>query len=87
MLQIEAQLAQMLSFTYANTDGRTKIDTFRGMVQLRSEGRRLANAVARMLGMRGVRCDMFAPGTPIADDDPWRDPFVSPTFSEWRKGP
>lgn len=78
----------MISFTFAagKQDDAT-VDTFRGMVQLRSEGRRLANRMARMLGMRGVRADVFSPGTPITDDDPWKDPFVYSNIEHWRQGP
>ena len=88
LLAIDSQLTAMISFTFAagKQDDAT-VDTFRGMVQLRSEGRRLANRMARMLGMRGVRADVFSPGTPITDDDPWKDPFVYSNIEHWRQGP
>jgi len=78
----------MWQFTFAagKQDDAT-VDTFRGMVQLRIEGRRLANALARMLGMRGVRADVFSQGTPILDDDPFGEPFAYSNAEHWRQGP
>lgn len=73
-----------IAFAVQADSGEARIDTFRASVQLKMEGRRLALRLARMLGMRGVRCDVFGTGEVITDD-PWRDPFVYPTFTEWRR--
>jgi hypothetical protein len=72
LVMIDAQLSAMWGFTFAagKQDDAT-VDTYRGMVQLCREGRRLANRLARMLGMKGVRADMFSPGTPVVDNDPF----------------
>jgi hypothetical protein len=84
LLAIEAQCSSMWGFTFAaEADGEAKIDTYRGMIQLRAEGRRLCHALARMLGMKGVRADVFSPGTPIKDDDP----FSYSDLEHWRRGP
>lgn len=89
LLQIESNIARLDSFLGALSvdEDATRVDTFRETVRLRIEGRRLANQLARMLGMRGVRADVFSPGTPITDDDPWGDPFVYSNMEHWRGGP
>jgi hypothetical protein len=52
------------------TDG-AQLDTFKGMVQLRSEGRRLVNGICRAMGLKGPRSDAFAAATPNPDGDPF----------------
>jgi hypothetical protein len=85
LLAVDAQLSQMWQFSFAlkADGGDAEIDTFRASVQLRGEGRRLANRLAKMLGMRGVRADVFSPGTPVLDDDP----FTNSNLEHWRGGP
>lgn len=83
LLTIEQQLSVMWSFSFANKADEAVVDTYRGMVQLRQEGRRLCNAMARMLGMRGVRCDVFSAGNAVVDDDP----FSYSDMSHWTRGP
>lgn len=85
LLTIEQLLSNLWPIAFAiNADnGEARIDTFRAMVQLRGEGRRLAHSLARMLGMRGVRADMFAPAPVIIDDNP----FSYDNMQHWRTGP
>lgn len=83
LVAIEAQLSSMWGFTFASTADEAKVDTYRGMIQLRSEGRRLAHSLARMLGMRGVRADVFSPGQAVIDDNP----FSYDNLQHWRGGP
>lgn len=72
LLALEAQLQVMWPFTFAaGKQDEASVDTYRGMLQLRSEGRRLCHSLAKMLGMKGVRADIFSPGTPVLDDDPF----------------
>lgn len=92
LLAIETQLSQLWTIAFVTkADNEADVDPFRAMVHLRAEGRRLANSLARMLGMRGVRADVFSPGTPIKDDDPWTStqegPFVYGDYQAWRRGP
>jgi hypothetical protein len=72
LLTIEQQLAGMWGFTFAagKQDDAT-VDTYRAMIQLRSEGRRMVRALARHLGMKGPRIDMFAGGAGIGDGEPF----------------
>ena len=62
LLGIDQQLQQLWGFTFATTagNGQARVDTWRGMVQLRAEGKRLAFTLARALGMRAVRADVFS---------------------------
>jgi hypothetical protein len=73
LLSLEAKLQTMWDFTFAlkADSGEAQIDTARGMMQLRQEGRRLCHAMARMMGMRGVRVDVFSASPIIKDDDPF----------------
>lgn len=74
LLTVEQLLSNLWPIAFAvNADGgEARIDTYRAMVQLRSEGRRLAHGLARMLGMIGVRADIFSPGSPVVNDDPFQ---------------
>lgn len=71
LLEIEQKSSAMWGITFASKADEATIDTYRGMIQLRSEGRRLCHALAKMLGMKGVRADVFSPGTPVLNDDPF----------------
>ena len=63
--------------------GEVEIDPAREMVRLRMEGRRLSHQLARMLGMKGVRADMFSASPVITDSDP----FAYSDLEHWRGGP
>lgn len=84
LIQIEANIAQQDLFLGAmEADNEVKIDPVREIKRLRSEGRRLAHALARMLGMRGVRADMFSAAPVVIDDDP----FSYSDMQHWRGTP
>jgi hypothetical protein len=84
LIQIEANIAQQDIFLGASeADKEIRVDPVREIKRLRSEGRRLAHALARMLGMRGVRADMFSASPVISDDDP----FSYSDLHHWRGGP
>lgn len=63
--------------------GEVQIDPVREVGRLRQEGRRLCHQLARMLGMRGVRADIFA-SSPVIHDE---DPFAYEDLMHWRRGP
>ena len=48
---------------------------------LRKEGRRLCHGLARMLGMKGVRADVFSSAPVILDDDP----FAYDNLQHWKR--
>ena len=85
LLAIEQQCAQLWSIAFVTSaDGQDAvIDVARGIAILRKEGRRLCHGLARMLGMRGVRADIFAQSPVIKDDDP----FSYSDLEHWRRGP
>jgi hypothetical protein len=83
LLALEQQCSAMWGFTFAAKADEATVDTFRGVVQLRIEGGRLCHALARMLGMKGVRANVFAPGPTIMDDNP----FAYDNPEHWRGGP
>jgi len=85
MVQIESNIATQDSFlgTMKADGGEVEIDPVRETKRLRSEGRRMAHALARMLGMRGVRADMFS-ASPVVTDD---DPFSYSDMQHWRGTP
>jgi hypothetical protein len=84
LLQIESQIASMDDLLgVLEAVGDAKLDTVRETKRLRSEGRRLAHGLARMMGMRGVRADMFS-AAPIVTDD---DPFSYSDMEHWRGYP
>ena len=91
LLQIEAQIAFMDVQQGALQADEAKVDPARETKRLRAEGRRLCHQLARMLGMRGVRADVFSAGEVVVDDDPFgfgsQDPFVRSDFQAWRRGP
>jgi hypothetical protein len=82
LLNIETQLTTMWPFTFATKADEADVDTYRGMVQLRAEGRRMCHALAVALGMKGVRRDAFGPGTPVLNDDPFRFDL---SLENWRR--
>lgn len=83
LLQIEAQIAFLDVQQGALQADEAKVDPARETARLRSEGQRLCHAMARMLGMRGVRSFYFYPGQAIDDDDP----FSYSDLQHWRRGP
>jgi hypothetical protein len=85
LIQIEANIAQQDVFlgAYEADGGEVKIDPAREVKRLRAEGRRLAHSMARILGMIGVRADVFSSGQVIRHNDP----FVYSDMESWRRGP
>jgi hypothetical protein len=71
LLQIEANIATLDVQAGARKAGKVDLDSFREMIRLRREGRRMAATVAYQLGMRGVRADVFSAAPVITDDDPF----------------
>jgi len=81
LLQVEANiefLDNIIGGLEAD-DGDIKLDTAREMIRLRMDGRRKVFALARVLGMRGARIDVFS-GVPIMGDD---DPFAYDDSPFW----
>jgi hypothetical protein len=92
LLQIEQFIDQQNVFLGASSaDGKeVEIDPVREVWRLRREGKRRCNELARMLGMRGVRADIFAVAPVIKDADPFgwavRDqPFHTEDWQHWRR--
>jgi hypothetical protein len=85
LIQIEASIALQDTFlgTQKADGGEIQIDPARETARLRKEGRRLCHQLARMLGMRGVRADVFA-ASPVIQDE---DPFAYENLEHWRTGP
>jgi hypothetical protein len=85
LIQIEANIANQDVFLGAlkADGGEVEIDPVREVKRLRMEGRRLAHGLARMLGMIGVRADVFSAGQIIKNNDP----FVYSDMESWRRGP
>ncbi len=85
LLQIEQAIATLDVFMGASAvdGGDTQVDTAREGARLRKEGRRLCGMLARLLGMKGVRMDVFS-GSPVVYDG---DPFAYSDIEHWRTGP
>jgi hypothetical protein len=82
LIQIEANIAMQDTFlgTSSADGGEVKINPAREMIRLRSEGRRLVNAMCIVLGLRGPRVDMFGTGKPTGSTA-W--PFFSDESEVW----
>lgn len=84
LIAIENAIAFQDAFVgTVKADNEAEVDPVRETKRLRSEGRRLCHALARMLGMRGVRADMFS-ASPVVTDD---DPFAYSDMEHWRGYP
>jgi hypothetical protein len=85
LLAIEQKIANLwdIAFIMSADNRDAVIDVPRAIALLRKEGRRLAHSLARMMGMRGVRADVFASSPIIVDDDP----FSYSDLEHWRRGP
>ena len=83
LLGIESLLQTPWQISYVLSADEAKIDPARGVLLLKMEGRRLCHAMARMLGMKGVRADVFSSSPVILDDDP----FAYSDLEHWRRGP
>lgn len=85
LLQIEANIANLDVFMGATSadSGEAEVDAARETARLRREGRRLCGQLARMLGMKGVRMDVFSAGEVVLDSDP----FAYNDIEHWRGGP
>lgn len=85
LLAIEQQISQLWPIAFINqADNKDAVlDIPRAVALLRKEGRRLAHSLARMLGMRGVRADIFSSAPVIVDDEP----FAYDNMEHWRGGP
>lgn len=86
LLQIELAIAQQDVFLGAlkADGGDAEIDPARERASLRKEGRRLCHALARILGLKGVRVDIFSSSEVINDAG---DPFAYSDLEHWRGGP
>lgn len=71
LIQIESQIAQIDILLGTSAVDEVRVDGAREMIRLRVEGRRIVYALARMLGMRGPRVDVFSSGTTTEDSDPF----------------
>ncbi len=73
LLQIEQNIETLDAFMGAleSDSGEAKLDSAREMLRLRAEGRRKVRHMARMLGMKGARIDVFAGDEAMGDDDPF----------------
>lgn len=82
---IEQQIQQLwpIAFVQKADNREAEIDVPRAVALLRKEGRRVAHGLARMLGMRGVRADIFSSAPVILDDTP----FAYDNLQHWRQGP
>lgn len=85
LLQVETSIATMDSLlgSLEVDGGEVKLDTARETARLRSVGRVLCHSLARMLGMKGVRADVFS-SSPVINDT---DPFAYSNLEHWRGGP
>ena len=85
LLQIEQQISNLwpIAFIQSADNRDAVLDIPRAVALLRKEGRRLAHSLARMLGMRGVRADIFSSAPVIVDDEP----FAYGNMEHWRTGP
>ncbi len=63
LISIDAQLENTWPQATAAAARDVKVDAARGMVMLRSEGRRFAKRLAAILGFEAPRSDAFAPAT------------------------
>ena len=85
LVQIEANIANMDAFLGAMKvdGGEVEIDPVRETKRLRSEGRRLCQSLASMLGMRGVRKDMFSMAPIVLDENPF---VFGGNYEQWKVG-
>lgn len=85
LIQIEANIANQDTFLGAMQvdGGEIEIDPVRETKRLRSEGRRLCQSLARMLGMRGVRADMFSMAPIVLDENPF---VFGGNYEQWKVG-
>lgn len=84
LLSLESLIQTPWQISYVlEADNEGKVDPARGVALLRREGRRLCHGMARLLGMRGVRADVFS-ASPVVKDD---DPFSYSDMHHWRGGP
>lgn len=83
LLSLEAQIQVMwpITFVVSSDNKEAVLDVYRGIVLLRKEGRRLCHGLARMLGMKGVRADVFSSAPVILDDDP----FAYDNLQHWKR--
>ena len=83
LLAIEAQIQQLypITFVLSSDNQEAVIDPARGMILLRIEGQRVVNFMARFLGMKRPRADIFFPeGGGIQDD---AEPFWGNELLDW----
>lgn len=80
LLQLEQSIANLDPLIGVLRAEEATLDTAREGIRLKMEGRRLCHAMARMLGMRGVRADVFSSAPVIID----ADPFTNSNLESWR---
>jgi hypothetical protein len=83
LITIESNIATMTSLLGTTHVDEVEVDGARETARLRQEGARLCHQLARMLGMKGVRANIFS-SAPVIDDD---DPFAYSDLEHWRSGP
>jgi hypothetical protein len=68
---VEAKLANLWDQMQVVSDNQTEIDPMRAAMMLRSEGRRVVHGIARMLGLKGPRADVFGVARVAAHENPF----------------
>jgi hypothetical protein len=81
LLQVDQQLSTLWAVALVRSadKGEQQLDVPRAMAMLRMEGRRLAFRLARALGLKSVRVDVFSSRSAMADDT---GGDVSPFFND-----
>src|SRR6185312_3737480 len=71
LIEIESNINRLDAFVGALKvdQDATSLDTVRETKRLRMSGRVMCHHLARMLGMKGVRADMFSASPVVKDDD------------------
>lgn len=83
LIQVESAIAfqdQLIGTLEAT--GEARLDAFRETIRLRMEGRRLANMMARMLGMKRVISDVFSSSS-RNDEEPVTMEDLFPAARNW----
>jgi hypothetical protein len=83
LLNLEQQIQTLYPLTFINKADQEDavIDAGRGMIILRIEGQRMANVLAKFLGMKRPRADIFFPdGGGMADNS---EPFTGNESRYW----
>ena len=81
LLTVKAQFDLLMASQGATSadGGDVKLDVFREDIRLRQQGRMLCTKLATVLGLSGVRMDVFSSAPVILGDDP----FVTSDSPHW----